>query len=406
LRAILGKLGLKPADSGASEGGSGDELAALKRRISMLEAVVEHAPLAIAIYDDADVLQVQNAAYAALYAAIWDRLPKPVTYPDLVREFLKDLGFAGDLEAEVRRRVAIQHQADGAMEERGYSDGTWRRITKHRTVGGCVAGYALDVTELRQREEQLKESKAELERLARDTVPAAVAGFAMVAEEVIATTGEVKQLVQESSERAVATGAAAEELAVTINHVASSMKDTAESAADSSRDADAMDSQMRLLAEALGKVNAFADLIRGIAAQTNLLALNATIEAARAGEAGRGFSVVAAEVKALSKQTGDATAEIAAQVATVESLMADARSTTAKISLALQTITNKAADVASAVQQQRDAADVVSSYMSDIIKRGADTSDAADRALRNGEAVAVTAHQLEATVREALARFA
>jgi hypothetical protein len=58
------------------------------------------------------------------------------------------------------------------------------------------------------------------------------------------------------------------------------------------------------------------------------------------------------------------------------------------------------------VQQQRDAADAVSGHMSDIINRGNDTSLAADRALRQGEAVAATAQQLQTTVREALAKFA
>jgi methyl-accepting chemotaxis protein len=79
------------------------------------------------------------------------------------------------------------------------------------------------------------------------------------------------------------------------------------------------------LGQALGRVAQVARGIEAIARQTNLLALNATIEAARAGEAGRGFGVVAAEVKSLAAETRRETAEIAATLGSLEAALAALR---------------------------------------------------------------------------------
>ncbi len=77
------------------------------------------------------------------------------------------------------------------------------------------------------------------------------------------------------------------------------------------------------IAESSGRVEAIVDVIRNLANQTNLLALNAAIEAARAGEAGRGFTVVAEEVRKLAEQSNQEAQKITSIVSEIHSAVQD-----------------------------------------------------------------------------------
>jgi methyl-accepting chemotaxis protein len=92
--------------------------------------------------------------------------------------------------------------------------------------------------------------------------------------------------------------------------------------------------------------------ITAIAEQTNLLALNATIEAARAGEAGKGFAVVASEVKDLAQETARATEDISRRVETIQSDTTSAVEAITRIGDIIARINDYQLTIASAVEQQ------------------------------------------------------
>lgn len=106
------------------------------------------------------------------------------------------------------------------------------------------------------------------------------------------------------------------------------------------------------LRSATSRISEVAKLIASIASQTNLLALNATIEAARAGAAGRGFTVVANEVKTLAGQTASATQEISAQIANVQHAAENSIAAIEGVIQVISDIDGRATAVSAAVEEQ------------------------------------------------------
>jgi methyl-accepting chemotaxis protein len=138
------------------------------------------------------------------------------------------------------------------------------------------------------------------------------------AEQVSNRTGTATAATQTVNAGVQSVAAGAEEMTASIAEIAANAARAAQVAYDARAVAETTNGQVAELGTATREIGDVVKLITSIAEQTNLLALNATIEAARAGEAGRGFSVVADEVKNLAMTTARSTDEITATIGSLE----------------------------------------------------------------------------------------
>ena len=137
---------------------------------------------------------------------------------------------------------------------------------------------------------------------------------------VLASTEDASAMALESRGHAETVRTVTSNLAESISTISDRMTVASSNARDAAETATTMRGVIDRQNAATESITGIVDIITAIAEKTNLLALNATIEAARAGEAGRGFSVVANEVKTLANQTQDPVQQIAAQVAEIRSV--------------------------------------------------------------------------------------
>jgi methyl-accepting chemotaxis protein len=145
---------------------------------------------------------------------------------------------------------------------------------------------------------------------------------------------------------------ASEELSASISEIGRQVAHSTEIAHKAVMEAQRTNTTVQALAGDAQRITEVVALIQAIASQTNLLALNATIEAARAGEAGRGFSVVASEVKSLAAQTANATEEIGKQVSRIQATTSAAVSAIEAIVATITSMNEIGGAIAAAVGQQ------------------------------------------------------
>ncbi|MDC3742187.1 methyl-accepting chemotaxis protein [Pseudomonas syringae pv. syringae] len=308
--------------------------------------------------------------------------------------------------------------ADGDLSEHPIPDGKDETAQLLITLGRMRTNLHSTIDQIYAAATQLSQSVQEMGSIAEasalnlqlqnneiEQAAVAVNQMSQAANEV---AGNASNTVTESEASTRAAAQGQDKLSATIL----SIKELTENVLDSSHQAEG-------LAERTQSISSILDVIRAIANQTNLLALNAAIEAARAGEAGRGFAVVADEVRSLAQRTSASTAEIEGLISGVQQSTQQTASslrhtaTQANLTMeqaastgeALQVIIHSTATIndrnlliASAAEQQAQVATEVDRNLSSIRDLSSQTASGAQQTTVASNALSMLANDLNLMV--------
>ena len=234
------------------------------------------------------------------------------------------------------------------------------------------------------------------------------------AEGLASTSGQSARASASTSESASSMAASVEQVSVSINHVSENARSASELAQrggqlsdegglvigntveEMHHIGDAIEQvahAITRLGEQSDKISGVIQVIKDVADQTNLLALNAAIEAARAGEAGRGFAVVADEVRKLAERTTTATGEIAEMVTNIQNSSQSAVEAMHNTVSQVETGRELAAQAGKSIKEIREAVSQVVGVVADIADSIAEQSTASQSIAQQLEQVAQAAEE-------------
>ncbi len=205
----------------------------------------------------------------------------------------------------------------------------------------------------------------------------------------------IAQASQTASQDLAGVVDASQALSQTVNDVHRQVRELLEIADTAVAGTETANQRVTGLLEAGNRIGEVVTLITSIAEQTNLLALNATIEAARAGDAGRGFAVVASEVKALARQTAEATDNIAGQITEMQTATNQAVAAIGDIGGVITSMHATSNDISTTVERQSGVAQGISCNVQDVAQSSGRVTEAAttiSQATRNTGQSAADVH--------------
>ncbi len=175
---------------------------------------------------------------------------------------------------------------------------------------------------------------------------------AAAAEEMSSSMDSVAAASEEASTNLGTVADAASQMKQTLNEVAQNCEKAREVSDNAATKVKTASERVEHLGTSARDISQVTEVITDIAEQTNLLALNATIEAARAGEAGKGFAVVASEIKGLAAQTAGATLDIKEKISSIQESTDDTVKDVNQITMVISEVTEIVSAIAAAVEEQ------------------------------------------------------
>ena len=415
----------------------------LRARFRLVLNAIDSMYQGFVIFGKNERLVLCNKSYLELYGLSPNVVRPGILLIDLLRHRIAK--FSLDDNSDEYRARLISKISQGKSTRAIGSTGMGRMIAVNNrpTADGGWVGTHEDMTEQLELEKQ-RDSLAQQETR-RTQVEAAINAFRSRIEALVGVVGEnaaamrstastlldsssrtsdrAQQAVDQSnnsSENVRTAAGAAEELSASIGEISRQLDRTTQEVSHAAEVSKSTNRDIAALAGAAQKIGDVVELIRDVAGQTNLLALNATIEAARAGAAGRGFSVVASEVKSLAVQTGRATEEIAGQIQAVQASARDAVDAIGRIADRMDGINGSTSSVAASVEQQNAAttqilrnveqaaqgAQVVVSVLREVAGAATDTRASAQTVLQASQSVESALANLRSEVSDFLDRVA